>query len=63
MYGLRRTTNGANYTYQLHTNGMVLCERVTKRDYIACTADGEQWFAERDNAQMAERRHMVIYLN
>jgi hypothetical protein len=30
---------------------------------IACTADGEQWFAERDNAQRAERRHMVIYLN
>lgn len=59
----KEKVNENKYSYKVReaASGIVHAERVSERDYIACTADGELWFTDEAAAQRKEQRnHMKI---
>ena len=48
MYKLNKEVKGSNFVYTVTKNGEIVSQRVSKRDYIACTIDGDFYFGRLD---------------
>lgn len=48
-YTLTKTVKGSNFVYTVKDeNGTVISTRTSRREYVACTANGEFYFGRRD---------------
>lgn len=48
-YNLSKEQKGKNFLYTVtDINGNVISKRTSKREYVACTADGQYYFGRMD---------------
>jgi hypothetical protein len=64
---LTKKVQGRNKVYRLRDEaiGIITHERVSVRDYVACTEDGEVWYADRALAEKDardSRRRKVVFI-
>jgi hypothetical protein len=64
---LTKARMGQNRVYRLFETGVfkVICTRINKRDYVACSADGSIWYVDRKLAEKDakdRRRQDVVFL-
>lgn len=64
---LTKKVQGRNKVYRLRDEalGIITHERVSVRDYVACTEDGLVWYADRELAETDARdtrRRKVVFL-
>lgn len=64
---LTKKMQGRNKVYRLRdeASGAITNERVSVRDYVACTEDGQVWYADRALAVKDSkdvRRRKVVFL-
>lgn len=64
---LTKKVQGRNKVYRLRDEalGIITHERISVRDYVACTEDGEVWYADRALAEKDardSRRRKVVFI-
>lgn len=63
-YTLTKVAKGQKYLYEVKDeNGNVVSKRMSKRDYIACTANGEFYFGRIDLIGKGEHGRILNQMN
>ena len=59
-----KTTSGRNHSYLVReeASGVVKCEIISTRDYVACTSDGLKWFTDRELAEKEAKRRTILFV-
>lgn len=60
---LTKTKKGSKFLYEVkNENGEILASRTSKRDYVACTSNGEMFFGRLDLIGKGEHgRQLAMY--
>lgn len=60
---LTKTAKGKKFIYEVkNETGEIKAQRISARDYVACTADGNMFFGRRDLIGKGEhRRQLTMY--